>query len=137
MKTTLVLCVIGATGCEYVEEVAGDISIAPALVSPTAEVLVIADDVRPEDAPWSAIGARGELRTVEFVPGRLRYHYQLAEIGGYRGALYVAAFIDLDGDHLLDPGEPSGTFAANPLLDVPGGSFDVDPAIADIAISPL
>jgi hypothetical protein len=134
VKTLVLLAVIAATGCEYVEEVAGDISIAPALASPTAEVLVIADDVRPEPAAWSPIGARGELRIVDFVPGRLRYHYQANEIGGYRGALYLAAFLDLDGDRVLDPGEPSGTFAANPLLDVPGGTFDVDPAIADIAI---
>jgi len=129
------LLVLALAGCEQSYILDGTVTVTPD-VAPTgaANVIVIVDG-RTEAIDWTASDA-GQSASAEpqaFAPGRLGYTYRYEQFGASPHALYVAAFIDLNGNHRLDPGEPFGDYAGNPIIDAPWGST-ADPTTANIAI---
>jgi hypothetical protein len=135
MKRSLfVICTLALAACEQSTIIEGTITIDSSLAPATpAPLLVIVDGGPDATIAWNPAGLDGSDADTPYALGTLAYHYRWEEFGKPPHALFVAAFLDLDGDGKLGKGDPFGTFDRNPLVDAKWGS--TAPAnIADITI---
>ena len=94
-------------------------------------MLTIVTESADAGLDWSPAGRSGE--DLDTFTGARTYRYRWEQFGRSPHALYIAAFIDLDGDGSLGAGEPFGVFAGNPIVDAPWGST-APASIADIVV---
>jgi hypothetical protein len=125
------LVVLGA--CEQGYAVEGNVTASPDLTpaGPVGFEIVVEGSATPLAGDWLPTSSHDISISDTFDSAPAPYRYD--EFGMAPHALYVGAFLDLDGNGLLDPGEPFGVFAGNPIIDAPSGWF-TDPVKADLVI---
>lgn len=131
--TLLVGSVAMLAACESGYAVEGSVT-ASSDVTPAGPVqleVIVEGFAAPVDGDWVPTNTHAGAILDTFGGNAAPYRYD--QFGMAPHALYAGAFLDLDGNGELDPGEPFGVFADNPILDAPSGWY-ADPVVADIAI---
>jgi len=132
MRLVLLLTFSLLAACEQSYIIEGKLTVAPAVAPATAASLVVIVDGRANAlAAWTILDAADGADQPQAYAPAATYRYE--EFGASPHALYLAAFVDVDGNGKLDPGEAFGEYANNPIIDAPWGTV-ADPSIADIAL---
>lgn len=124
--------------CETTYIIDGHVTVEAAL-APTApaNLIVLITESQTELPDWSALDASADSGDAHaFTPGTLAYAYRYEQFGTSPHAIYLGAFVDVNGDGHLGSGEPYGDFAGNPILDAASGTTAA-PTTAEIAIDQL
>jgi len=123
-------------GCESTTIIEGSITLTPSAAPTTAAPLLVIIDGGPSPiADWSPVGRAGSDADAPFTPGTLTYRYEWQQFGRAAHDIYVAAFVDVNANGVLDVGEPYGVWAKNPMVDPAFG--ETAPAnYADLVIAP-
>ena len=126
MKPLLVVCTLALAACEQETNVEGTVTINASIAPSTAASLrVIGHESQDRSLAWDPVGWEGEPADVPdspYTPGTLSYQYRWSSFGPPPPALFIAAFIDLDGDTKLSAGDPLGFYANNPIVDAKEGA---------------
>ena len=132
MRLALLLSLSLLAACEQSYIIEGKLTVAPAVAPSSAANLVVIVDGRAEAlASWTILDAAVGADQPQVYAPSASYRYE--EFGKSPHALYLAAFVDVDGNGKLDPGEAFGEYAGNPIIDAPWGAV-ADPSIADMAL---
>ncbi len=121
--------------CETSYIIDGQLTVDHQL-APTApsSVILLVTESPTEIADWTALDASAESADSHaYTPGTFAYGYRYEQFGNSPHAIYLAAFVDVDGDGHLGAGEPYGELAGNPILDAASGTTAAA-TVADIGI---
>src|SRR5262249_22325050 len=111
--------------CEQMTVVEGTITIEASIAPSNAASLRVIVDGHPDPSiAWDPAGKYSQEADPGgdgYTPGTLEYPYNWEDLAPLEHALFVAACIDLDGDSLLDAGDPFGLYGDNAIIDAKEG----------------
>ena len=139
MRLILLLCLSLSTlaACEQSYIIDGRVTVASTVAPAAPGNLTVIVDGRETETSWTILDASSGSHVPQaYAPGTPGYPYRYEEFGKSPHAIYVAAFVDLDRNGMLDPGEPYGEFEGNPIIDARWGST-ASPTVADLVIDRL